>query len=79
VCSWHRSLFDPWHVRSVRQRAKDGAHAVLDRDAARVDVADIARRAREANLEAPALIVVGEVVARRTSSPLAFSMDEVGT
>jgi uroporphyrin-III C-methyltransferase len=34
-------------------------------------IADIAQRAREANLEAPALLIVGEVVARRVESPAA--------
>ena len=34
-------------------------------------IADIAARVREAKLEAPALLVVGEVVARRVESPAA--------
>jgi uroporphyrin-III C-methyltransferase len=37
---------------------------------------DIASRGREANLEAPALLVVGEVVARRVLSPAAVQDDE---
>jgi uroporphyrin-III C-methyltransferase len=38
-------------------------------------LADIAPRVREANLEAPALLIVGEVVARRVTSPAALADD----
>jgi uroporphyrin-III C-methyltransferase len=41
-------------------------------------LANIAEQVRDARLEAPALLVVGEVVARRVDSPLEASVDEMG-
>ncbi len=41
------------------------------------NLANIAARVRQANIEAPAIVIVGEVVARRVDSPEVFEADAI--